>query len=148
MRIAFQFASIELAPYPAFGEFVIVGIVAVSSDARFTYRLLSPQQIDRLTHFFPEIDQSIFVETLLSLRVEMDRLANQVNGASNETQSSKKQDDDMRFFRALVSPREGMVRFTARGTAISDSIDQWIATAFDRYVLRVRQDMEVGDTAL
>lgn len=139
MKQPFQYATIELRPYPALGEFVIVGVLAVGAGRSLRFRLLKPAKTTRLTQFFPEIERRVFTETLQRLREEFAMLAEQINGQHDPgfTLPLELPGSDARgIFRVLTSPKEGMVQIQSRGAGMTEDLDQWVEDSFDRFVLR------------
>ncbi len=134
----FNYATIEIMPYPDLGEFVIVGILAMTPGRTMGHRLLPVQKTTRLTKFFPEIDRQIFTDTLASAHREIGLIAaqvNETNGSGAELLPLDDQDGGA-LFRLLTSPKEGMLQVRQRGTAKASDLEHWLDEAFHRFVLR------------
>ena len=139
MSTQFQFATVEFLPFPDLGEFVIVGVVAVSIDRVVSSKLLPSTRTKRLTDFFPEIDRSVFQETLKELKQLLQNLHYSVNFTSEGRETTNPwldESDSTALFNTLTSSREGMVRIRKRGVANAPDLERWIASAFDRFALR------------
>jgi len=136
---AYNTGTIELMPYPEYGEFCIVGIFAVDTENRAVhYRLQDTVKTKRLTGFFPELDRKLFLRTLTSVHDEWKQLTDQVNQGEHTPELTNAQYfDGHGIFQAIVHPREGMIRHKQRGTILSKDIDAWLKTAFTKMVLRV-----------
>lgn len=140
MKTAFQYATIELMPYPELGEFVIVGVVAVGLGRSMHYRILGAKQTKRLTHFFPEIERKVFTQTLSNVADEFRMLEENLNAGPDMGLAPLLDlggSDGKAIFRVLTSAREGTVRIRARGVVMAADVDRWIADAFDRFVRRI-----------
>lgn len=140
MKTAFQYATVELMPYPELGEFAIVGVVAVGMERFMRYRLLDAKKTKRLTQFFPEIERKVFAETLLSVGDEFRMLEENLNSGPDMGLAPLLDlggSDGKAIFRVLTSTREGAVRIRPRGVAMVENVDRWIDDAFDRFVMRI-----------
>jgi len=130
----FRFATIELLPYPALGEFVIVGVAAVDDTGRLEFKTLNANRTTRLKQFFPEIERTVFTTTLRDIREEIAAVGKHFPPADlfaeNDAIGSQ-------LFPALTAAREGMIRINARGTGVTEDMTQWVSKAFDRYVCRI-----------
>lgn len=128
-------------PYAEHGEFVIVGVFAVSRELRSVhYQLLPANKTKRLTQFFPEMERRIFSKLLKNLNADWEKMAQTINlGAKTEVLAF----EDFaggQLFQSLTRPREGIVRQQARATILTQDIAQWIEDAFARMVYRVDPD--------
>lgn len=140
MKTAFQYATVELMPYPDLGEFVIVGVVAIGVGRVMRYRLLEAKRTKRLTHFFPEIERKVFTQTLSSVGDELQMLEDNLNAGPDMGLTPLLDlggSDGKAIFRVLTSAREGAVRIRARGVVMVESVDRWIEDAFERFVMRI-----------
>ncbi len=115
---------IELMPYPPDGEFVMVGVLAVTEEGRLLRKLLEAADESRLWQFFPEIDPAIFHASMA-----------QVTGILDDIETHTK-DDGEALYRALTVPREGMIRIRPRGAGVTEDLDAWLAEAYARYIQR------------
>lgn len=140
MKTAFQYATIELMPYPELGEFVIVGVVVVGMGRLMRFQILDAKKTKRLTQFFPEIERKVFTRTLSDVGDEFRTLEANLN-SSGDLGFSPLLDlggsDGKAIFRVLTSNREGTVRIRARGVVMAENVDSWIRDAFDRFVMRI-----------
>ena len=125
MTSHFQFATIELMPYPEQGEFVIVGVFAISEKNRMAALTSVAEKNGRLTHFFPEIDPKVFASALETVSTSFRDLS--------KKRGSKEAKE---LFQTLTSKREGMIRFTPRGAGTTEDLDQWVNDTYERIVLR------------
>lgn len=134
----FRFATIELLPYPALGEFVIVGVAAVDGADQLEFKTLPANCATRLTQFFPEIERTIFTTTLRDVREEITAVGQSLPpvGLFQDSEALGSQ-----LFPALTAAREGMIRINARGTGVTDNLAQWVNKAFERYVNRISQNI-------
>jgi hypothetical protein len=140
MKTAFQYATVELMPYPELGEFVIVGVVAVGMGRLMRHRLLEAKRTKRLTHFFPEIERKVFTQTLSSVSDELQMLEENLNAGPDMGLTPLLDlggSDGKAIFRVLTSAREGTVRIRARGVVMVENVDRWIDDAFERFVMRI-----------
>lgn len=137
MRTTFRFATVELCPYPELGEFVIVGVVLVTARRELTFRALPANRTTRLTRFFPEIERTIFTETLRAVRTDLEILEMNLQGNHVGTGPLDLGGGEWQtIFQLLTAPREGFVRIKPRGTAIAEDPERWIEQAFERFVMR------------
>ena len=125
MTTHFQFATIELMPYPELGEFVIVGVLAISDKNRMAALTCVAEKDGRLAKFFPEIDPKVFASALETVSTSFREL--------NKQRGSKEAKE---LFQTLTSKREGMIRFTPRGAGTAEDLDQWVNDTYERIVLR------------
>jgi len=141
-KVAYQTGTIELMPYTEQGEFCIVGVFAIDAEIRsLSYKILAPKRTKRLTAFFPEIERSVFTQTLKSVHYEWDRLSEMVNTGGNTRELEIMNNvSGSNLFVAITQPREGMIRHKAKGFTLTDSIDKWLNASFRKMVLR--RDLE------
>ena len=134
MTTHFQFATIEPMPYPELGEFVIVGVLAISDKNDMAALTSVAEKNGRLGHFFPEIDPKVFASALETVSTSFRDLSKQ-----RGTKEAKE------LFQTLTSKREGMIRFTQRGAGTTEDLDQWVNDTYERIVLR-KQAQPIGQS--
>jgi hypothetical protein len=141
-KIAYHTGTIELMPYTEHGEFCIVGVFAVDSESRrLVYQILNQRKTKRLTGFFPEMERTIFTQTLKSVHQEWDRLANMVNEGAGTTEFKiMAQVPGSDLFTAITYPREGIIRHKAKGVVLTAEIDKWLQKSFTNMIMR--QDLD------
>ncbi|MEM7600954.1 MAG: DUF3037 domain-containing protein, partial [Verrucomicrobiota bacterium] len=132
-------------PYRELGEFVNVGLVAVEAKSRYlSYRLISPQKTKRISACFPELDLAIYKNGVRRLESELSALAIETNLWADDAKQAGKnhpaQEDlfvesgDMDLFRQLTSAQTSTFFYGARGTRLTDDVDQCIDELYKRYV--------------
>lgn len=145
MNLVVNFAAVGFRPYHELGEFVNVGIVAVEARSRFlAYRLVSPQKTRRITSCFPELDLTIYKNGLRRLENELSALAIETNLWADDAKQAGKnhpaQEDlfvaagEMDLFRELTATQTSTFFYAAKGTRLTDDIDQCLEDLFRRYV--------------
>ena len=145
MNLVVNFAAVGFRPYHELGEFVNVGIVAVEARSRFlAYRLVSPQKTRRISSCFPELDLAIYKNGLRRLDNELSALAIETNlwadGAKQAGKNHPAQEDffvaagEMDLFRELTATQTSTFFYAAKGTRLTDDIDQCLEDLFRRYV--------------
>lgn len=145
MNLVVNFASIGFRPYRELGEFVNVGIVAVEARSRYLcYKLISPQRTKRISACFPEIDLAIFKNGIRRIDSELSALAIETNlWADDSNQAGKNhpaqsdlfvEEGDTDLFRRLTEPAASPFFYAARGTRLTEDIDQCLEELYGRFV--------------
>lgn len=145
MNLVINFAAVGFRPYRELGEFVNVGIIAVEAKSRYlTYRLISPQKTKRISACFPELDLTIYKNGIRRLENELSTLSIETNLWADDAKQAGKnhpaQADlfvelgDMDLFRQLTATQASTFFYGARGTRLTDDVDQCLDELYKRYV--------------
>lgn len=145
MNLVVNFAAIGFRPYRELGEFVNVGLVAVEAKSRFlSYRLVSPQKTKRISACFPELDLAIFKNGIRRLESELSSLSIETNLWADDAKQAGKnhpsqadlfvESGDMELFRRLTSTQTSTFFYGARGTRLTEDVDQCLDELYKRYV--------------
>lgn len=145
MNLVVNFAAIGFRPYPDLGEFVNVGLVAVEAKSRFlSYKLISPQRTKRISACFPEIDLAIFKNGIRRIDSELSALAIETNLWADDAKQAGKNhpaqsdlfvgEGDIDLFRQLTATQTSPFFYGARGTRLTDDIDDCLQQLYRRYV--------------
>lgn len=145
MNLVVNFAAIGFRPYPELGEFINVGLIAVEAKSRYlSYRLISPQRTKRISACFPEIDLAIFKNGIRRIDSEMSALSIETNlwaddakqaGKSHPSQSDLfVEDGNIDLFRQLTAVQSSPFFYAARGTRLTDDLDECLDQLYRRYV--------------
>ncbi|MCG8598955.1 MAG: DUF3037 domain-containing protein [Verrucomicrobiales bacterium] len=145
MNLVVNFAAIGFRPYPEIGEFVNVGLVAVEAKSRYLcYRLVSPQRTKRISACFPEIDLAIFKNGIRRIDSELSALCIETNLWADDAKQAGKnhpsqsdlfvEDGDIDLFRSLTSVQSSPFFYGARGTRLTENLDDCLDQLYRRYV--------------
>lgn len=145
MNLVVNYAAIGFRPYPDLGEFVNVGLVAVEAKSRFlSYKLISPQRTKRISACFPEIDLAIFKNGIRRIDSELSALAIETNLWADDAKQAGKnhpaqsdlfvEEGDIDLFRQLTATQTSPFFYGARGTRLTDDIDDCLQQLYQRYV--------------
>jgi hypothetical protein len=145
MNLVVNFAAIGFRPYPEIGEFVNIGLIAVEAKSRYLcYKLVSPQRTKRISACFPEIDLSIFKNGIRRIDSELSTLSIETNLWADDAKPAGKnhpsqsdlfvEDGDIDLFRSLVSVQSSPFFYGARGTRLTEDLDECLEQLYRRYV--------------
>lgn len=133
-----NFAVIRFLPYPETEEFVNIGVVlACPQTGLFDFRI-ETKRYDRITHFFPEMDKTLFIEGRHAFLEEMRRVRDGLAREERPAQQSFdfREQDFVRLFQEIVKPRESLFRFSEVGTVMAADAQAELTRLFDHYVER------------
>lgn len=145
MNLVVNYAAIGFRPYRELGEFVNVGLVAVEAHSRYlAYRLISPQKTKRITACFPELDLGIYKSGIRRLENELSALVIETNLWADDARQAGKnhpaqkdlfvEPGDMELFRQLTATQASTFFYAARGTRLTEDVDQCLDELYKRYV--------------
>lgn len=137
-KVVCNYSVVRFLPYPETQEFANIGVVlACTSTGFFGYRLELNRR-DRITHFFPELNDSIFIKGRSFFRDELECMRRAIAGDdSGQVQFSFNSDELKRAFLELVKPRESIFRFSPVRTLLADDPQSALDQLFDHYVERL-----------
>lgn len=141
-KLACRYAIVQFMPFPETGEFTNAGIVlACPKTGFFSYRL-ERKKYARITHFFEELDGSVYKDALGHFEAELARVAHLLS-------TNYSSPDIVRnLFDHLVLPREAIVRFGSTRAIMVDSPAQAVDQLFEHYVSRKFANKEYQETIL
>jgi len=123
-----KYSIIRFQPYTDTGEFANIGIVLyVPVSQRLVYKVLSPGQHERITHFFHPMNKNLFRNTVQIIRAELERIKNLLEQGVPP---------HVDLYHELIRPREDIVRYSENGIIISTDTQQTINELFEQYVHR------------
>lgn len=125
-----HYSLIRFLPHIEAGEFVNVGVVAMSPDAKFFDFKIESKKIKRVTEFFPEIRKNAHIYRK-GLQALVSRLEH-----TQQVQSSEFADFSNGFFQMLARPRETIFRFSEPRTLLTENPIEELEQLFSTYVER------------
>lgn len=126
MNYVCNYSILRFLPYPETGEFVNIGIVLLSNNGEFRYKVAARRQ--RVTRFFPTLDYKVYLRARNEVEREFARLVGFFAKHREQVTVSTA------AFRHLISPRETMMRFSAPGTITTNNVAEEMEVLFDHYV--------------
>lgn len=127
MKYACNYSIVRFLPYPETGEFVNIGVVLLSSNGEFHYKI-EESKLQRVTQFFHTLDRAIYVRARDELTAELSRI-------SDFMLANRKSVEALRTtFKHLTHQRETMIRFTDPGAMMANMPKAAVETLFDHYV--------------
>lgn len=140
-----NYAVVRFLPYRETGEFVNIGVVLFCRETGFFDVDLETKRRRRVTDFFPELDQAVFLNGRQTFNEELRRIKRLLYASGNRL------DNDARttIFRELVKCRESVFRFSEVGTVLAEDPAKKLAELFDRFVNRqFAQHREYQETVM
>ena len=136
-KIACQYAIVRFAPFIETGEFANVGILMIAPKQRFFGFELEIKRYARITHFFEEIDATVYRKTLYNLKNELER-ASGVLKQHGFDKRFKTNDVDFAngLFQEIVRTRETIIQFGEIRTVLTDNPKEKLKELFSFYVER------------
>lgn len=129
-KYACHYAIVRFLPYPETGEFANVGVVVACPETGvFEYKLLK-RKFGRVTKFFDEIGHNVCSHSLVLFDKELSRIRSSVNERQHSSEELRS------LFKALIHPREAIVRFSESGVRLSDKPAEMVENLFQFYVER------------
>jgi hypothetical protein len=126
-KIKCNYSIIRFLPYTETGEFANIGIVLyIPAYQRLVYKLLNPKQNERITHFFKQINKSMFRDTLHIIQDELERIKKLL--AQNHT-------NQINLYNELIRPRQDIIRYSKNRILLSTEPDVKVNDLFKNYVL-------------
>lgn len=129
-KFACHYAIVRFLPYPETGEFANVGVVVACPETGFFGFKLLKRKFGRVTKFFDEIGQGVCSHALSLFDRELVRIREVVNAKQHSPEELRS------IFKALVHPREAIVRFSETSVRLADSPEQAVDSLFQFYVER------------
>ena len=124
MKKVCNYTVIQFQPYPETGEFVNIGVALITSTGEFHHKI-EMRKSKRVTDFFYTLDKTLFTNARAEINQELDRI---------ESAIARKPELAIPFFKALISPRETMIRFQVPGSMMIKDGETAINYLFDHYV--------------
>lgn len=137
-KLVCNYAVIRFMPYPETHEFANIGVILMCPELHFIDFKIETQRRERITAFFPELDENIFKIGRGNFRQEMERIRAMVNGGNGAEQLALniQQEDFKNFFKHVVKPREAIFRFSDIGTTLADDPKRKLDDLFRFFVER------------
>ncbi|KZZ53938.1 hypothetical protein A3758_26585, partial [Oleiphilus sp. HI0118] len=138
-KIAYKYAIVRFTPFVETEEFANAGIVMVdTTNDRFWFKLQT-KRYGRITQFFDDIDHKLYLATMNTLRVELERVKGFV-AASNF--------NAINMFNEVVRPRETLIKFSEPRVVLADKGEQKLQELFKHYVERTFLTKEYKEAAM
>lgn len=121
-----NYATIRFLPYTETQEFVNIGIVLACSEINYFNYRIELHRRDRISGFFPELDQKIFMEGRKYIKDDLSRIRRELHVANKNGQyfMKFKLEDFNKYFKELVRPRESIFRFGPISTTTTSAPDE------------------------
>ncbi|MEZ5537774.1 MAG: DUF3037 domain-containing protein [Thiolinea sp.] len=127
MNQAFNYNLIRFQPDVETGEFANIGVVVYTPGQHtLAFRLLEPQQHQRITQFFSPLDSSIFQGALELVQTELERVQKLLPTVKNPVALQEE----------LLRPREDIIRYAPAGVILGENAEATADELFSRYVQR------------
>lgn len=127
MKQAFLYNLIRFQPDVETGEFANIGVAVYAPDKHtLTFRLLDPQQHQRITQFFSPLDTGVFQGALALAQTELQRVQKLLPTVANPTALHEE----------LIRPREDIIRYAPTGVILGEDASTNAEELFHRYVQR------------
>lgn len=127
MKQAFHYNLIRFQPDVETGEFANIGVVVYAPDKHtLAFRLLDPQQHQRITQFFSPLDTNVFQGALELAKTELLRVQKLLPTVVNPTALHEE----------LIRPREDIIRYALGGLILGEDAGASADELFRRYVQR------------
>lgn len=126
MNYICNYSILRFLPYPETGEFVNIGIVLLTNNGEFRFKIATRRQ--RVTRFFETLDSKVYIRARNEVDEELTRLVGFFASRRNEISLLAT------TFKHLTQPRETMMRFSEPGTITTTDIGETLETLFDHYV--------------
>ena len=110
--VACNYATIQFLPYRETGEFVNIGVLLFCPQTGYFNAKIETRKQDRVTNFFPEINEDVFRNARQFFEAELQRVQ---TALANDRRTPSEQ---LAVFRELVKPRESMFRFGGIATHV------------------------------
>lgn len=125
-KLACRYAIVQFLPYPETGEFANVGVVVVCPAAGYFGFKLETRRSARCTHFFRDLDRTVYLRSVAALKEELARLQKVLRATGENTLREA--------FTLLIHPREAILRFGQSRALLADDPQAAVETLFARYV--------------
>jgi hypothetical protein len=126
-KIAGRYAILQFMPYPETGEFANVGVVLACPTQNYFGYQLETKKYGRLTQFFEELDGKVFTRSIAAFESELERVRNVLVHTGGEMAVRQ-------AFKALVHPRDAILRFGEERTILIERPAATLKELFGRYV--------------
>ncbi|MEI8139920.1 MAG: DUF3037 domain-containing protein [bacterium] len=137
-KVVCNYAIVRFLPYPETEEFVNLGVVvACPSQQYFDFRLETIKR-DRVTGFFPELNDDVLIKGRRFFQVELERVRECLKAkAGKQAEFAFSNAEFSRLFREVVKPRESLFRYSSIGIRLADSPSEALKYLYDHYVERM-----------
>jgi len=123
-----NYSLLKFCPYPETNEFIVVGVLVVTSQTNQLSFRLQNNNFGRITRFFPEIDQEF-------IKYHFNIMKENLQFYIKEDQTNLFDEiDNSVVFKGLVRPREGMLTFSSVKTLVYNDHLNIADHLFDQYV--------------
>jgi hypothetical protein len=112
-RHVFNYAILRYLPFPEQGEFVNVAVVAHGSELRWFGYAGGPDDVGRVTQFFPQVSAGVYLKQRQAMFAELERVRELLLNSADPALAR-------RIFLELVRPRESVFRFGEVRTVMGD----------------------------
>ena len=126
---ACRYAVVQFAPYTETEEFANVGVVLACPETGFLDFKLQTRRVRRVTAFFDELPGNVYRHAVRMFQGELERVKN----LSDQDRTAAGVRD---LFKALIHPREAMVRFGRERVVMADDPAAQLQRLYEHYVER------------
>jgi len=148
-KLACQYAIVQFMPFVETGEFANIGVVMMEPKERYFGYKLQTRRVKRITHFFEDLDASVFRNTTNGLKIELDRFHNTLKAHGFDRRLKT---NDVGFatglFAEVIRPRETIIRFSEPRAVLTDNPKETLKKLYDFYVERDFVTKEYRETVL
>ena len=130
-----NFATLRFRPFPETEEFACFGVVMLCANTKqFDYRIGSEAK-GRISHFFGELDDSVFRDTLKHIHEVLEGIKNRIEiiNAGGDFFEGGTPDG---LFDNLIRPRENIVKFSPPYTVVCDDPQAELQRQYENIVCR------------
>ena len=138
---ACRYAVVQFVPYTETEEFANVGVVLACPETGFLDFKLQTRRVRRVTAFFDELPGNVYRHAVRVFQGELDRVKNLA--VQDRTAAGVR---DM--FKALIHPREAIVRFGRERVVMADDPAAELHRLYEHYVERSFATPEYVETTI
>jgi hypothetical protein len=125
-NVACRYAIIQFMPYPETGEFANIGIVLMCPKTGYFSYQLQTRKYARYTHFFKDLQHSLYTRAAAGFKMELDRVQRLVIGTPEIHLR--------RQFQALLHPRDTVIRFGDERACLTANPEKELKKLYLHYV--------------
>lgn len=138
---ACRYAVVQFVPYTETEEFANVGVVLACPETGFLDFKLQTRRVRRVTAFFDELPGNVYRHAVRVFQGELERVKNL---AVQDRTAAGVRD----LFKALIHPREALVRFGRERVVMADDPAAELQRLYEHYVERSFATPEYVETTI
>ncbi len=128
MKQLCTYAIMRFMPISETQEFANIGILLISPKTGFIDYKIAPSNFKRVSHFFDDVDGSLYRCALTNLQKELDR----VKGICSALRGTKQYE----FIEEVTRTREGVIVFSETRALLHETPELALNELYNRYIAR------------